>query len=163
MLLLSVATSVHPNFYPKRFLEVVVNNNQEFMALTNAENAIRFQNLNPSFYSVLLNMPQALMSGIFRPFVWEAHDVVSFVAALENLVLTFLALLSIPSAPKILKNSNRLLILAVLTYIFMLSIFLALSTPNLGTLSRYKVGFLPFLVFLLVCQSQWMVRLVSLK
>jgi hypothetical protein len=30
----------------------------------------------------------------------------------------------------------------------LLAIFLALSTPNFGTLSRYKIGFFPFLVFL---------------
>ena len=158
ILLLSIATSVHPNFYPNRFLEVIVANNQEFMALTDQENAILYQNLNPSLKSVLVNMPQALISGIFRPFVWEAHNVISFAAGLENLVLALLVLSSIPSVPKIFKSPDRLLVLAMLTYIIILAIFLSLSTPNLGTLSRYKVGFLPFLVFLLIFQNQWIVR-----
>ena len=158
ILLLSIATSVHPNFYPNRFLEVIVANNQEFMALTDQENAILYQNLNPSLKSVLVNMPQALISGIFRPFVWEAHNVISFAAGLENFVLALLVLSSIPSVPKIFKSPDRLLVLAMLTYIIILAIFLSLSTPNLGTLSRYKVGFLPFLVFLLVFQNQWIVR-----
>ena len=158
ILLLSIATSVHPNFYPNRFLEVIVANNQEFMALTDQENAILYQNLNPSLKSVLVNMPQALISGISRPFVWEAHNVISFAAGLENLVLALLVLSSIPSVPKIFKSPDRLLVLAMLTYIIILAIFLSLSTPNLGTLSRYKVGFLPFLVFLLIFQNQWIVR-----
>ena len=158
ILLLSIATSVHPNFYPNRFLEVIVANNQEFMALTDQENAILYQNLNPSLKSVLVNMPQALISGIFRPFVWEAHNVISFAAGLENFVLALLVLSSIPSVPKIFKSPDRLLVLAMLAYIIILAIFLSLSTPNLGTLSRYKVGFLPFLVFLLVFQNQWIVR-----
>lgn len=158
ILLLSIATSVHPNFYPNRFLEVIVANNQEFMALTDQENAILYQNLNPSLKSVLVNMPQALISGIFRPFVWEAHSVISFAAGLENFVLALLVLSSIPSVPKIFKSPDRLLVLAMLTYIIILAIFLSLSTPNLGTLSRYKVGFLPFLVFLLIFQNQWIVR-----
>lgn len=158
ILLLSIATSVHPNFYPNRFLEVIVANNQEFMALTDQENAILYQNLNPSLKSVLVNMPQALISGIFRPFVWEAHNVISFAAGLENFVLALLVLSSIPSVPKIFKSPDRLLVLAMLTYIIILAIFLSLSTPNLGTLSRYKVGFLPFLVFLLIFQNQWIVR-----
>jgi hypothetical protein len=39
-----------------------------------------------------------------------------------------------------------------------------LSSPNLGTLSRYKVGFLPFLVMLLLEASpevrRWLGRLI---
>ncbi len=45
-------------------------------------------------------------------------------------------------------NGNRLIVMAALVFICVLCIFLALSTPNLGTLSRYRVGFLPFFVLL---------------
>jgi len=40
-----------------------------------------------------------------------------------------------------------------------LAVFLALSTPNFGTLSRYRVGFIPFFVFLTACGNVLLERL----
>ena len=161
ILLLLAATSVHPNFYPSRFLEVIWQNNQEFMTLTGTDNAIRYHSLEPSLKSILLNTPEALLAGIFRPFFWEAHNAISFIAGLENFVLMILALMAVPAIPQFFRAPNRLLVLSMLAYIIILATFLALSTPNLGTLSRYKVGFLPFLVYLLLYQNQLMVWLVN--
>ena len=163
ILLLLGTTSIHPNFYPSRILQVIWENNREFMTLTNSNNAIHYRDLSPSLNSVLLNVPQALVSGIFRPFVWEAHNVTSMAAGVENLILLILTLMAIPSMPKLFSSPNRILVLAILTYILILATFLALSTPNLGTLSRYKVGFLPFLVYLLISQNQWIVRFIVRK
>ena len=163
ILLLLGASSIHPNFYPSRILWVIWENNLEFMALTNSSNAIHYHDLGPSFNSMLLNVPQALVSGIFRPFVWEAHNVTSMAAGIENLVLVIITLMAIPSVHKLVSSPNRILVLALLAYILILATLLALSTPNLGTLSRYKVGFLPFLVYLLLCHNQWLTRLVNLN
>ena len=156
ILLLLVATSVHPNFYPSRFLEVIWQNNQEFMTLTGTDNAIHYHNLQPSLKSILLNIPEALLAGIFRPFFWEAHNAISFIAGMENLALMILGLMAVPALPQFFRAPNRLLVLSMLAYIIILATFLALSTPNLGTLSRYKVGFLPFLVYLLLYHNQLM-------
>ncbi len=161
ILLLLGATSIHPNFYPNRILRVIWENNQEFMALTSSSNAIHYHDLSPSFNSVLLNMPQALASGIFRPFTWEAHNATSMVAGIENLLLAILALMAVPSLPKLFRSPNRILVVAIITYILILATFLALSTPNLGTLSRYKVGFLPFLVYLLLSHNPWLTKLMN--
>jgi hypothetical protein len=48
----------------------------------------------------------------------------------------------------------------VITYSVLLCIFLALSTPNFGTLIRYRVGFLPFLL-VLICRQSFLVRFLS--
>jgi hypothetical protein len=42
-----------------------------------------------------------------------------------------------------------MLVFSVIVYVSLLCIFLSLSTPNFGTLSRYRVGFISFF-FLLV-------------
>lgn len=151
--LLLAGTSVHPNFYPHRFLDVICQSNAEFMALTRPDNAIHYYDLQPTFPSILMNSPWALMAGLFRPWVWEFHNLPSFAAGLENLVLLILVLTSAKSLTSFSKSSNRMLILAALVYITFLAVFLALATPNLGTLSRYKIGFLPFLVFLTLQNS----------
>jgi hypothetical protein len=45
------------------------------------------------------------------------------------------------------------LIAALMTYIFFLCIFIGLSTPNFGTLSRYRVGYEPYFVLLILAGS----------
>ena len=153
MIVLLVATSVHPNFYPHRFFDVISQSNLEFMALTRADNAIHYNNLQPTFLSILQNAPWALVAGLFRPFVWEFHNLPSFAAGVENLALLLLVLMSLPSLTRFYKGPEKLLALSAIVYIGILSVFLALATPNLGTLSRYKIGFLPFLVFLTLLKS----------
>ena len=156
MVCLLIATNIHPNFYPKRFLEVIYQSNLEFMELTSPENAVHFYDLQPSAASVLGNLPRALVAGLFRPFVWEAHNIPSFLASMENLILLFVALTAVPALRRFPGSRFRLLTLAVLTYSLLLAAFLALSTPNFGTLSRYKIGFLPFLLFVMIYKNPFL-------
>ncbi len=155
-LLLLIATSIHPNFYPTRFLYVIWESNTEFMALTDTANAVHYHDLHPTWSSVMINAPQALVAGFFRPFLWEAKDIVSGMAGLENMALLILLLTSIPGLRQVPRSPYRSLVVAALLYCIILAVFLALSTPNLGTLSRYKIGFTPFLVFLALYRSPLM-------
>ncbi len=153
-----IVTSIHPNFYPARFLEVIIQNNQEFMTLTDPVNAIHYRDLNASLSSMVLNSPQAFIAGLFRPFFWEGHNFISYAAGVENFIFLLLALMALPALKGFFKSRDRLLGLAIGSYSFLLAIFLALSTPNFGTLSRYKIGFLPFLVFLIVYKNPFIVK-----
>jgi hypothetical protein len=44
----------------------------------------------------------------------------------------------------------RLLLTGAILYIFILSVMLSWSTPNFGTLERYKVSYLPVYVLILL-------------
>ncbi|MEO1653596.1 MAG: hypothetical protein AAFU64_08630, partial [Bacteroidota bacterium] len=44
---------------------------------------------------------------------------------------------------------QQLLLVATLTYIVILYTLLALASPNMGSLARYKIGASPFLIYLL--------------
>lgn len=143
-----IITFLHPNFQPSRILEIVVFNNTVFMNVCTPDDVIHFYNLQPTWGSLLINAPWAVISGLFRPFVWEANTIFKFITGIENLVLLVLAILSMPYLKKIGGSPHRLLIQAVILYCTVLSIFLALSTPNFGTLARYGVGYLPFVVML---------------
>ncbi len=163
--LLVAATHIHPNFYPHRFLEVVFQNNLEFMALSDPVNTVQYHDLRPSWTSVLFNSPQAVVAGFFRPFAWEVHNVLSGLAGLENMAVFILVLAALPGLRNVKNSPFRLLIMGTLTYCFMLAIFLALSTPNLGTLARYKIGFMPYLIFLCLYRNPllaWFTRRYSL-
>lgn len=145
-------TFLHPNFSPSKILQVVTYNNKIFMDACTPDDVIHFYKLEPTWSSMFINAPWAFVSGLFRPFVWESNTIFKFVTGLENLVLLILAVLSISSLKRAMLSTNRLLILATILYTGVLSIFLALSTPNFGTLARYGVGYLPFVVLLLFNQ-----------
>lgn len=145
-------TFIHPNFSPSRMLHVIAYNNKVFMDVCTPDDVIHFYNLEPTWVSMLINAPWAFISGLFRPFVWEANTIFKFITGMENLVLMVLAIFAIPSLKRIIHAKHRLLILAVILYCAVLSIFLALSTPNFGTLARYGVGYLPYVALLVFCQ-----------
>jgi len=143
------ASLLHPNFYPDRILQVVIENNQAFVSHSDPDDLIHYGVLEPSWASIIVHSPWALISGLFRPFLWEADSLLKLVAALENGLVLVLCLSSFRRIEDFLRSQNRLITLSVMVYVFTLCVFLALSTPNLGSLARYKVGFLPFLIFIL--------------
>lgn len=138
---------LHPNFHLNHFLEVLITNHDDFIKISADEGLIHFYNLHASWASVILNSPWALFSGLLRPFVWEASGVTAILASLENLVTAILLISALIGFR--MKSPHRLLLFSTIMYIALLCIFLALSTPNLGTLSRYRVGFLPFFIFII--------------
>lgn len=137
-----------PNFYLDRLFGVIVGNNAAFASISDKSDLIEYYNLSDNWLSILLNSPWAVFSGLFRPFLWEADNLLKVVISLENLFMLTLCVISLSRIKTILFAPQKLLSLSVIVYSVLLCIFLALSTPNLGSLSRYKVGFLPFLVFL---------------
>ncbi|MBS1683058.1 MAG: hypothetical protein JST48_15205 [Bacteroidetes bacterium] len=146
------ASFLHPNFNLRYVLEVVVSNHDEFVAISSNENLIHYDNLSPTVTSALINAPWALVSGLFRPFINEGQGAFGFLASVENF---FILLLFFGSFGIFIQKMKRpsLLFLSVACYSTVLCIFLAIATPNLGTLSRYRVGFLPFLVFILAYKN----------
>jgi hypothetical protein len=157
---LALISSLRPNFYPARILHVIVSNYREFNAMSHAEDVIEYPSLEPTVSSVLTNVPRAIVAGIFRPFPWEAHTVFQWMIALENLILLLLCITSVRNITLLVKSPQRLLLCSILLYVGVLCVFLALSTPNFGTLSRYRISFLPFL-FLLISIENPLVKKLS--
>ena len=145
-------TLVHPNFYLENFLQVLVENYNQFIRISPQGSVIYYQ-LEPSWWSVFLNSPLALVSGLFRPFIWEGSNFLQVIVAIENLFIFILFATTFIRFRSIGQSPHRLLIFSVVVYIVILCVFLSLSTPNLGTLARYKVGFQPFLVFILLANN----------
>jgi hypothetical protein len=141
----------HPNFYPERLLRVIAENYEAYYALSAPEDLIHFRVLTQPVAWVLVNAPWALISGLFRPFIWEAHNLFQGVVALENTVLLAAFATCIFSVKPVLTSPHRMLFFACAVYVVALSVFITLSTPNFGTLSRYRLGYLPYFIFMLLC------------
>ena len=157
-----IAGLIHPNLSLGRVLNVLVTNNILFVEASDPDNVIHYYNLDDTWFSIIMNSPWALLSGLFRPFIWEAAGALKFFASIENLFLLALTFISLRSLPEIKKSPDRLLVVAILVYSCVLCIFLAISTPNFGTLVRYRIGFMPFLLFLLLTSPFIVRRLAKL-
>jgi hypothetical protein len=147
-----IASFIHPNLHPWYFIEALVRNHDLMLAAKPNGLIIHYHNLSPAWPSLLENVPLAFFSGIFRPMPWEVESFWQGLAALENtcwLLLFLYLLLSLIKNP--LKTGYPLLVTALLVYVFFSATLLALSSPNLGTLMRYKTGYFPFLVFIVLC------------
>lgn len=155
-----IASFAHPNFSLNKLPEVLVANNAAFVKLSSPNDVIHYNDLQNTWLSIVVNSPWALVSGLFRPFVWEVDTVLKFAVSIENMVILILTGIAIRALFKLKESPHRLLILAILVYAVLLCVFLAISTPNFGTLVRYRVGFLPFMLILLINQPM-IVRTLS--
>ncbi|WP_439881707.1 hypothetical protein ACSX1A_00840 [Pontibacter sp. MBLB2868] len=132
---------------------------QEMLELSVGQPHIVFRQLDPNLTSMLANAPEALFGAIFRPFVWEAINPLHLLMGLENLILMALTALFVSSLftgrLKLPTMMQLLFILVVVAF----GVIIGLTTPNFGTLSRYRIAFLPFLVYLLL-QNRYAKRLL---
>jgi hypothetical protein len=152
---------LHPNFYPEQFLYIIASSNQAFLELSDSGDVIHYFNLQPTVTSLLINAPWALFSGLFRPFVWEGDTVFQFFVGVENAFILLLTIATLFRSGRIVQSPNRLLVFSIVSYSAMLCIFLALSTPNFGTLARYKVGVMPFFLLVILIDNPILSRISS--
>ena len=147
---LALVSWLHPNFQPDVLIAVIVENYGAFHAVSSPEDVIVYNDLHPDWISLLTNAPKAAFAGLFRPLLWEASTGLQLLVAAENTVVILLASTALWNFGNFFRSPYRLLIVTVLLYSVVLATFLALSTPNFGTLSRYRVGFLSALVTILL-------------
>lgn len=109
----------------------------------------------PTLGGVAQKAPAAIVVGLFRPFIWEARNLVMIVSGIENLIyliISFLLVLRLFFDPKrffrILLN-NPLLIFMI-SYTLLFSVLVGLSTSNFGALVRFKIPFMPAFVSFIV-------------
>jgi hypothetical protein len=114
---------------------------------------VHYSNLQPTLSAVLVNAPQAFFASLFRPMPWEADVPFKIAASVENVVLLLLTLAALTKIPYAVGSRHRFLLFSTMVYITLLAVFLALSSPNLGTLVRYRVGFLPFFVLIITANN----------
>ncbi len=105
--------------------------------------------------------PVAIVTSLFRPFIFEAHNVVAVINGLETTAIAvlwvrILWLRGVRGTWRVLRSSPVLMFCVV--FILLFSLGVGLGTTNLGTLSRYRVPMMPLyaltLLMLLPKQSR---------
>lgn len=154
------ASEVSPVFRANKFTSQLQRNYSDLLRTSRHRPHLEYPNLQPTTTSVLRHAPLAVAGTLARPWPWERATGLYVVAGLENMGL--LAALLLAAVAVLRRRSGRLpfaLVLALLVYCLVLAALLGLTTPNLGTLNRYRVTFLPFLL-LLALQNGYAARLL---
>lgn len=97
--------------------------------------------------------PLALVTALFRPFIFEARNPMQVLNALETTWLLYLVVqlirrYSLAALVRSILDSPPLMFCAAFTLI--LALGTGLSTSNMGTLSRYRAPMMPFFVSLML-------------
>ncbi|TGE04169.1 hypothetical protein [Hymenobacter fodinae] len=153
------ASEVSPTFRLNKFTSQLQRNYSELLASSRNRPHLEYPTLAPTTESVLQNAPRAIANVLTYPRPWEGGGFLYVIAGLENMLLLVLLLVAVAS---LTERQRGLLpfavVLCLLVYSVLLAALLGLTTPNLGTLSRYRVSFLPFLL-LVVLQNSYVGRL----
>lgn len=161
-LILLFASTIHPNLRAGNFLESMVTTHNQIYELSSPEDLIAYNKLDPTISSILINLPKALYSGLYRPSLLDARTTFQYWVGFENLILI---ILTIGALFRLFRNQrfpHRILIFSIVAYILILASFMALSSPNFGTLVRYKIAFLPFFIYIIIVDNPMADKLIRL-
>ncbi|WP_208131743.1 hypothetical protein [Hymenobacter sp. BT559] len=112
---------------------------------------LEYTDWQPTPLGLLRHAPLAAEQVLVRPWLGESRQLFYIGAGLENALIIILLLLSVAAIVR--RRPGRLpvaLVVVLIVYCLLLAAFIGLSTPNLGTLSRYRAAFLPWLILLLL-------------
>jgi hypothetical protein len=119
------------------------------IAMVKSNSAIEIPLLKGNAWSIISNSPHAIFTILFRPYIWEAHAVFILMAALENLLIIFLGILTLLSLD-LRQPVNKPLMAFSICFVLILYALTGLVTPVMGAFVRYKVPALPFLVLVFI-------------
>jgi hypothetical protein len=113
---------------------------------------IEYAHWQPTVGGLLARAPRAVAETLMRPWLGEATWPQYVGAGLENALLVVLVLRALwPAARGRPGPLPVALVAMLLLYCLLLAAFIGLSTPNLGTLNRYRSVLLPWLLWLALC------------
>lgn len=146
-------------FRPNRITLQLLRNYNELGEQSGKRPRITFKEFTPNIESVVHNAPQAIWETISRPWFWEG-SIIYKVAGIENMVL--ISILATALLALVRGRTGELpfaLVVAMLFYCVALAALIGLSTPNLGTMNRYRVALLPFVLWLAL-QNEYAARVL---
>jgi hypothetical protein len=110
-------------------------------------NSFNIGEFEPTIGGMLSKAPQAIMAGLFRPYLWEARNPVMLITGLENtaILLLFLYILFKLGRKDTLRHLRKdHYLLFCFMFSMMFAFMVGLTTGNFGALVRYKIPGIPF-------------------
>lgn len=113
----------------------------------------------PTIPGVLKKSPEAIMAGLFRPFIWEGEGILMIFSGLENFIL-LLFFIYVLFKRRIFGLFSSIykdpFILSAFILVITLAFFMGLTTANFGSLVRYVI---PVKLFLILVMMQLTIAL----
>lgn len=103
--------------------------------------------------SLLKMAPAAIIATFYRPFIWESRKISTLLSSLESMMIMFFTLYVLFKAgPFQFLQSIRKdpVVLYCILFALLFGLFVGATTPNFGSLVRYKIPAMPFYVIALV-------------
>ena len=110
-----------------------------------------YPNLRPTVESIAAHAPQAVLNALTRPWLGETRQPLYLAVSLEDAAVLLLAVLAVWAA--LHGRQGQLpfgLVVGLSLFCLTLTFLIGLTTPNLGSLNRYRSELLPFLLLLLL-------------
>jgi len=118
------------------------------------ENSFNIGAFDPTLAGISSKIPAAIEAGLFRPYPWEAHNILMFISAAENVFLFGLTIFTLISVGpsyffKSFVSKPYIMMLSIVFALFF-AFSIGLITANFGALVRYKIPLVPFYVVALL-------------
>jgi hypothetical protein len=132
----------------EKIAETAKNSKDYFIRLAEEDQSSVFDigEMEPTINGLINKFIPAINASLFRPYLWESRKPIVFIAALESTTCILLTIWAIFSLTRV-KQMHLILnwnILFYLLFSIVLAFFIGVSTSNFGSLSRYKLPFMPF-------------------
>ena len=153
----------HPNFQPGRIM-IVIQENHEFMKqMSGPGKSIQFVEIESPLLKFIVNLPISLFGGLFMPLPWQGVNIFAIATGILNFIilLFFIGKLSPIFKKRITRTPPWKLSMAF--YIVILAILIAYTTPNFGTLERYKISYIGFFTFWIFYDNPYVIRIFRHK
>lgn len=148
LLLTLLVTNLHHNLHYSRILNIIHGNYLLGQDCSDCA-VISYYQFDGSLISYLINLPLALFSGLFRPLLLEVNGALPILVAIENSCILIATLAALWRSGGRLRLKDPWVIGAII-FVIALASLISFSTPNFGTLSRYKVAYWPFFVLMIL-------------
>ncbi|MBO4582282.1 MAG: hypothetical protein J5701_08400 [Bacteroidales bacterium] len=98
-------------------------------------------------------IPSAIIAGLYRPYLWEAHSFAMAISGMENFIILFLSLyllIKVGIRKTLSTMSDNMFLLFALLLSLILSIGIGLSTSNFAALVRFRIPLMPYFIFFIL-------------
>ena len=163
IIVLIVLMLSHPNFQPGRIMIVIQENHELMKQMSGTGKSIQFVEIESPLLKFIINLPLSLFGGLFMPLPWQGVNIFAIATGILNFILL---LLFIGKLGSILKKGITLISpwkLSMAFYIVILAILIAYTTPNFGTLERYKISYIGFFTFWILYDNHYVTRIFRYK
>jgi hypothetical protein len=144
-------------------MDVIQENHEMMKQMSGPGKSIQFVEIEDPVLQLIVNLPLSLFGGLFMPLPWQGVNILAISTGILNFILL---LLFVGKLWGIFKNGITGISpwkLSMAFYIVILAVLIAYTTPNFGTLERYKISYIGFFIFWIFYDNSYLTSFFGYK